>query len=294
MILITGVTGFIGKHLLKSLINLHGKENILALTSKPTSMCNYLLHDGYSFSKSFFVEKGYDNIDTIIHVGAFIPKSGADINNVENCTSNITSTFKLLAAELPKLKKFIFISTVDVYGFSNPVTEETVVSPASLYGHSKLYCEEMISAWASQKGVCHQILRVGHVYGPGEEDYKKIIPVTIKNLLLKTSPKLYGEGKDIRSFIYISDVIDAIINSLKLEKYQGVINIVSEEQITIKELVYKIISISGLPIEPEKVDYKGKSRDLVFDNTKLKNLLYEPKVSLNEGLKNEIIYFKSP
>ena len=93
--------------------------------------------------------------------------------HISKCNSNITSTAKLLKSNLPMIKNFIFFSTIDVYGYDNPITEETKPFPTSLYGHSKLYCEQMVSAWAAQKKVCHQILRIGHVYGEGEEKYTK-------------------------------------------------------------------------------------------------------------------------
>lgn len=292
MILITGSTGFIGTHLLESLVNLYGKENVLAFSSKPVSQCEYILHDQYTFDNNIFLQKGYENIDTVIHAGAFIPKSSQDANNVSECNSNITSTAKLLEAELPNLKKFIFISTVDVYSYGNPITEETNVSPASLYGQSKLYCEAMVSAWAVQNDITHQILRIGHVFGEGEEVYKKLIPVTLKNLKAGNSPSLFGEGKEVRSFIYISDVVDAILSSVKLEEYIGVVNIVSEEKVSIKELMDKMIQISNVSVEVKKVQSAGNSRDLIFDGSKMKNNLINPKVGLTEGLRREWNYIK--
>ena len=124
----------------------------------------------------------------------------------------MSSTAKLLTSNLPNIKNFVFFSTVDVYGYNSLISEETNLSPSSLYGHSKLYCEQMISSWAAQKKICHQILRIGHVYGEGEEKYKKIIPVTMQRLLSNIPLQMYGDGSEIRSFIYIQDVVNAVIN----------------------------------------------------------------------------------
>lgn len=293
MILLTGASGFLGTYLLSSLIEIYGQENIVALTSKPITKCKYILHNNYNFDEGYIMKCGFENIETIVHAGAFIPKSSSEGNDIIKSNSNITSTAKLLTSNLPKIKNIVFLSTIDVYGYDNPISEETNLSPATLYGHSKLYCEYMISAWAAQKNVCHQILRIGHVYGEGEEKYKKIIPITMQRLLSKIPLQIYGEGKEIRSFIYISDVINAIINSLALKKFVGIINLVGEEKISIHNLLEKLILISGMSPEINKIQNENVSRDLSFNNSKMKEILGTPKVELMEGLNNEWNYMKN-
>jgi UDP-glucose 4-epimerase len=293
MILITGASGFIGSSLLRSIIELYGQEKILALTSKPTSKCKYLLHNDYFFDDDYFVNSGFENIETIIHAGAFIPKSNSNRNSIIECNSNVSSTAKLLTSKLPNIKNFVFFSTVDVYGCNSLISEETNLSPSSLYGHSKLYCEQMISSWAAQKKICHQILRIGHVYGEGEEKYKKIIPITMQRLLSNTPLQMYGDGSEIRSFIYIQDVVKAVINILKIKNYAGVINIAGDEKISIKELVNEIITISGMNSKIELVEKTSPNRDLVFDNSKMRDLLCTPKVGLKEGLLIEWNHMKN-
>ena len=293
MILVTGTSGFIGKHLLKSLIKKYGKENILALTSKPIDDCNYLLHNNYNFDKNFFINSGYSHIHTIIHAGAYTPKTSKDANNIVKCNSNLNNTTQIILSNLPQLKKFIFLSTIDVYGFENPIKEDSLLAPISLYGQSKLYCEELLKAWASQNNIIYQILRVGHVYGPGEEMYKKIIPITISNIIQSQPVKIYGEGKEIRSFIYISDVVEAILNSILLESSMGVINICSHEQIKIHDLIQKIAFLSQKNTEIKQIETNSSRRDIIFNNDKMKKILFNPKTTLDEGLKREIDYFKS-
>ena len=93
MILITGVSGFIGKPLLLKLVAKYGKENVIAFTSKEIKDINCLIHGNYMFDKKIFVEKGLEEITTIIHAGAFTPKSNLEANNLELCNSNISNTF---------------------------------------------------------------------------------------------------------------------------------------------------------------------------------------------------------
>jgi nucleoside-diphosphate-sugar epimerase len=290
MILLTGATGYIGSHLLDELIVEYGKENIVILTSIPTNKCAYILHNNYNFETNYFIKSGFQSIDTIIHAGAFIPKSTNDADNIINCNSNIKNTEFLLSSNLPKLKKIIFLSTVDVYNDTEIIRENSETKPISLYGASKLYCEQLVSSWSNQNQIIYQILRVGHVYGPGEEKYQKIIPITMTRILKGESVQIYGKGNDIRSYIYITDVIKSIVNSLKLSNNSGVINIVSDEEITIHNLINKIIAISGIDVKIDQIDSNHIIRHLKFNNSKMKELLHSPEINIEEGLKTEFEY----
>lgn len=292
MILITGASGFIGKHLLDELVSVYGREHILALTSNPLKGCPYLLHHNYNFSKNYFVESGYANIETIIHAGAFTPKSGQQANNIDECNTNIFNTSLLLSSNLPELKKIIYLSTLDIYGNDDVISENTKVEPVSLYGDSKLYCEKLVMRWAQSNNSIAQILRIGHVYGPGEEAYQKIIPITIQKLLKKQPLQIWGSGKELRSFIYIKDVIKAIISSLTLDESIGAVNVVSAHKVSMESLVEKLITISGEKPEIEYIANSAVARDLVFDNTKMKTFLLQDELPLTDGLAIEWEYMK--
>lgn len=292
MILITGTSGFIGKHLLHALVQEYGPSNILALTSRPVSECRYLLHNDYKFEKDYFDSAGYSDITTIIHAGAFTPKNHTQVNDWERCNKNILNTDTLLKAWFKDLKNIVYLSTLDVYAQSDVISEESVTVPASLYGYSKLYCEKMILGWSESNNKKVQILRVGHVYGPGEEAYEKIIPSTMNKLLKGQPLKLFGEGKEIRAFIFIADLVKAIMQSLQLQKDEGLINLVSEQSVSIKELISLIIDISGCHPSVETDNSFKKGRDFIFNNAKIKRLLLPQETPLKHGLLTEWEYMK--
>ncbi|WP_316817970.1 NAD(P)-dependent oxidoreductase [Pedobacter nyackensis] len=291
MILLTGASGFIGKHLLSSLIETYGKKNVLALTSRPIAGCNYLLHNNYNFDVDFFKVNGVaDAVDTIIHAGAFTPKNSKQGNDWKNCNQNIYNIEKLISSFLPNLKRIIYLSTLDVYGNADLISEDSVIAPTSLYGHSKLYGEKLITSWAESTGTFGQILRIGHVYGPGEEAYQKVIPVTMRKLLLGETIELWGTGADLRAFIYIDDIVKAILNSLSLREDIGVVNLVSNYSISIKELIQQIIDLSGKEAEIKLIPKEVEIRSLKFDNSKMLRYLLPKEHSLAEGLKSEWDY----
>jgi nucleoside-diphosphate-sugar epimerase len=293
MIVVTGASGFIGKHLVSSLIEKFNDKNVIALTSKPISKCAYILHENYQYENDVFIKRGFEDIEIIVHAGAYTPKNSTDANNIALCNSNIFNTEKLLNTCFPNLKKIIYLSTLDVYDNDSVITENTLEKPTSLYGQSKLYSEKMIESWCKEKKISAQILRVGHVYGPGEEGYKKIIPITIQKILKGEKISIWGTGEELRSFIYVKDVVEAIVNAISIENNVGVINLVGGNPISINNLVKKIIKLSNIETETEKIETNIKGKNYIFDNTKMLKLLLSKETALDKGLKEEIEYMKN-
>ncbi len=293
MILITGASGFIGKHLLDALVLKYGSNQVLALTSKPTTACAYLLHNNYEFERDYFVDNGFDDIRIIIHAGAFTPKNTNQSNEISFSNSNILNTQKLLDANLEKLEKIIFLSTIDIYGVDEIISENSIESPVSLYGYSKLYCEKMIEIWSRKNEIKCQILRIGHVYGPGEEEYQKIIPLMMKRVLHNETIQIWGMGNELRSFIFIKDIVASIMNSIALQEDVGVINVVGGRPISINDLVQKIKNLSETELSIEYVQANTTGRNLVFDNFKMLRWLLEQETDFDIGLNAEFIYMKS-
>jgi len=150
----------------------------------------------------------------------------------------------------------------------------------------------MIGAYGVGKGISTQILRLGHIYGPGEEKYKKMLPLTINNILLDRPVEIWGEGSELRSFIYIDDVVSSILSSIELRENVGVINVVGGVSLSIRELVEKIIATSGKSVSVVFREAASKGKDFVFDNRLLMKTLLEKETSLDSGLEVEYLYMK--
>ena len=288
-ILLTGGSGFIGSRLLKYLESLSQYE-IIALSSKPIPGVKTILHKNYTFGKSDFYETRVDKIDVVIHAGAFIPKTAKDANNIILTGSNIFNTRHLLY-NLPPVSKFIFLSTTDVYNPENVITEQSVTEPGSLYGWSKLYCEQMIHRWGKENNVSAQILRVGHIYGSGEEKYQKLIPVTIRKCLADENPVIFSDGQEKRAFLHVSDCVKAIVKSIDLPENIGVINIVSEESLSVYETVSIIKDAINEKLTIEVRNNPDNIRSFEFDASKMKKYLHTPKTPFKYGIKEEIEQF---
>lgn len=290
-VLLTGASGFIGSHLLKLLINKLGTESVIALTSKDIPNINCIIYDTI---QDFGLDKNqFDDITHVIHAGAFTPKDMNQANDIKQCFGNIEFTTELLSYNYINLKKIINLSTLDVYeSTAETLSEYSKIQPVSLYGSSKLYCEEMVKAFTKQRELEYLNLRVGHVYGPGEEKYKKVLPIAIQNILQDKPLELWGDGNDLRSFIFIQDVVQAIVNSLKASVKNKDINIVSGVAVSIKELLEKTIKVSGKNVTINQRESNHKKRDLVFDNSLLLATLLDKEIDLLEGLDIEYQYMK--
>ena len=293
-ILITGASGFIGKKVLEKLNEKYGASNIWILSgsrNRSEAEDNIIPSLDYRFGDSYF--DGF-NFDVVIHIGAFTPKSGGDANNITASTSNIRNTETLINAlgRSQCLKKIVFISTLDVYQEMDEVlTEHTPTIPQTMYGWSKLYCERMITTFCAMKGIQYEILRLGHVYGEGEEKYRKVMPVMVKSAIKNEDIQIYGDGEALRTFIYIDDVAEAIVNAVE-NADSDVINIVGNKAVTINELASLIVNLAESESNIIHISTDGPNRNLVFDNKELMNMLLTELTPLEEGLRNEIEYMK--
>ena len=283
----TGTSGFIGSRLLKTARAMYG-DNVTAFSSHPSEGNHIVYANRTDFSLAPAELALVVDANVLSHAGAFTPKCGTEANQIKSCNSNIAFTEELLALPWRNLKKIIFLSTLDVYNnLDCPISEATLTVPTTLYGMSKLYCERMMSLHAAERGIAIQVLRIGHVYGPGEEQYVKVIPKAIERIIAGGDVELWGEGEELRSFIYISDVVTAILKAVELQEEPGVINVVGGNVISIRDLLEKLIAIGGRQTKIVQQEFSGTRRDLVFDNTKLKRYLLPEESDFTTGLKME-------
>jgi len=290
-ILLTGASGYIGGQLLTALIGKYGGNAVVALTSKKINDVNCVIYKSFS---EFGLENNYFNdITHVIHAGAFTPKEANQANDIKLSFSNIIYTKKLLSYEFSSLVRVVNLSTLDVYASTEAeLTEKSKIAPVSLYGSSKLYCEEMMKVFSAQRNISYMNLRVGHVYGPGEEEYKKVLPIAIQNILEDNPVELWGDGSDLRSYIFIQDVVQAVANALQSPLKNKDINIVSGVSVSIKYLLEKAIEVSGKKVTINQRESNHQKRDLVFDNSLLLSTLLDEETDLLKGLEIEYKYMK--
>jgi UDP-glucose 4-epimerase len=197
---------------------------------------------------------------------------------------------------ISKVKKFVFVSSGGaIYSEAKiiPTSENHPVSTSSIYGLANLILEKLLEEYSKIYNLNFTILRLSNVYG--SRQWKEgIIPSFIISLLKNEPPIINGNGKQTRDFIYIDDVIEAML-IVGIGKEVGIFNVGSGQEITIDKLYKKIAGILKKKIEP-KYSFSqniGAKRN-ALNCLKIKKIFnWKPKYSLDEGLKKTIKWFKT-
>jgi dTDP-glucose 4,6-dehydratase len=208
--------------------------------------------------------------------------------------TNIVSKAKLhnFLKDKSWLKKYIRISTPEVYGSSNNLIDENAVyNPSTPYAVSHAAIDMSLKAYQKQYDFPVVFTRYSNFYGPGQQLYR-IIPRTIIYALTNQTLQLHGGGKAIRAFIHGQDVASAINASIKSGVVGETYHFSTDSFVSIKDLVKQIHDLMGL--EHDKLvtvseDRPGKDLQYLMDDSKAKEQLnWQPSVSLTEGLKQTI------
>jgi nucleoside-diphosphate-sugar epimerase len=300
-ILIIGGTGFIGSHLVQKAKKINLNVIILNKTGKISS--------GNIFKSVKFIKVNFTNrkqlrkkisklkIDYIINSGGYInhdhfsSKMGK-LSLLEHFDSvrNLVS-----CVDRSKIKKFLQICSSDEYGDAlSPQNENLREKSISPYSFGKVASTHFLQMLHKTENFPVSIVRIFLTYGPGQNN-KRFFPQIINGCLDNRSFKV-SKGNQLRDFCYIEDVVDAIYKILFSKKTVGkILNIGSGKPIKIKNMIKKVVKLigSGQPIFGALPYRKGENMSLYADTKEIfKILKWRPKISLNEGLKRTIKYYK--
>ena len=300
-ILITGGAGFIGSHLNNKLINLGHKTTVIdnLSTGNKINLNPKTKYIKIDISKQNFTDRLPNNIDYVYHLAA---QSSGQISYEQplyDFNTNTRGTLELLEwSNKNKIKRFIFASSMNVYGNvkKNPVNEYLTPKPISFYGVSKLAAESHINIFSSM-GLNSTIFRLFNVYGPGQNmDNIKQGMISIYLNYLKNGKTIIVKGSlnRFRDFVYIDDVIEALLKGIKQKNKLDIFNVCSNEKKTIKKLLSIIVQIYGnkkhkiLVRSGTPLDQFG----IYGSNSKIKSKLnWTPKIDLETGIKKMLKYY---
>jgi len=304
-ILVTGGAGFIGSHLCEYLIdkghNVICVDNLL--TGKMENIEHLLGNEKFAFIKLDVTNYIHipGKLDAVMHFAS--PASPIDYQKYPIPTLKVGALGTHKALGLAKEKKAIFMiaSTSEVYGdpLVNPQPESywgnvNPIGPRGVYDESKRFAEAMTMAYHRYHKLQVRIVRIFNTYGPRmRKDDGRAVPTFITQALKNKPITMFGNGKQTRSFCYISDMVEGLYRLLLSNKNEP-INIGNPREITLNELAKIIIKITNskskivhrtLPVDDPKVRRP--------DITKAKKFLrWTPEVSLEDGLTKTISWFK--
>jgi dTDP-glucose 4,6-dehydratase len=304
-VVITGGAGFIGSHICERFLA-EGDEVICIdnfLTGSPDNIAHLLGNLRFTFIEqdvtSYLYVKG--PVDAILHFAS--PASPIDYLELPIQTLKVGSlgTHKALGLAKEKGARFLLASTSEVYGdpLVHPQSEDywgnvNPIGPRGVYDEAKRFAEALTMAYHRTHKVETRIVRIFNTFGERMRQRDgRVVPNFIGQALRGEDLTVYGDGGQTRSFCYISDLIEGIVRLLRSEHSQPV-NIGNPHELSILEFAQAIVRLTGsrsgirfrpLPVDDPKVRQP--------DITRARQLLsWEPKVSLEEGLRRTVHYFE--
>ncbi len=303
--IVTGGAGFLGSHLCDLLLE-KGHEVICIdnLVTGNTRNIEHIDSDKFTYLKHDITKSIYfgDKIDYIFHLAS--PASPIDYLDLPIQTLKVGAlgTYNLLGLAKEQGARFLLASTSEVYGDPqvNPQPESywgnvNPIGPRGVYDEAKRYAEAITMAYHRYHRVDTRIVRIFNTYGPRMRiDDGRVVPNFIGQALRGEDLTVYGDGKQTRSFCYVSDEVDGIYR-LVMSDYDLPVNIGNPDEHTILEFAEKVLKIIGsdsqivfreLPVDDPKVRRPDISR--------AKDVLgWEPVVGLGDGLRETVEYFKN-
>ena len=297
-ILVTGGAGFIGSHLVEELIKNENKILIFdnCLTGKKENLDmkgNFkFINDDFG-SENSLKEIERFNPDICFHLAA----QSSVVVSVENPAldfeHNILQPIKLIQVLLKSnCKKLVFTSSGGTI-FGEPTTiptaeEDYADEPESPYGVAKKRLNELIKIMTKSSNLKYSILNLSNVYGPRQDPYGEagVVSIFAKKYLNNEEPTIYGDGAQTRDYIYVKDVVRALIKASLIEE-NHFLNIGTGVETSVNDLANSMKIQFNSQINPlYKPAREGELKRSVLNNTKAKkDLDWEPEYNLDSGMK---------
>ena len=286
-ILILGHTSFIGRHLMNLLKQRNPEIEIIGKSTRDLDLTRK--HQVKMLTNII-------DLNTIVIMLSFNAKqSGAGINDFVQNIKMTENLCRLMEKHPPK--RLVFFSSQVVYGentHNTNTTEKTKVDPTSYYGMAKFISERLFwKTFDSLKQCSLLIVRIPRVYGPGANRNDYGPTMFTYNALKKDPITIWGDGLELRDYVFIDDLID-IVDNLLFNTFDGIVNIASGETYSFIDVLKTVESVCKCKV---KVEYKQRTRskvDHVFNIDNLRTLIGDYKFTpLDEGINALCQYSKS-
>ena len=294
-ILIVGGTGFIGYHLAKKLLKKGYK--VTSISSNPPKKIRYLSKVKYLFcditKKKLLKKKIKKSYNYVVNLGGYVDhfnKKKTFESHYKGC-KNLTEIFFN-----KKPEAFVQMGSSGEYGsLKSPQHENSKCNPESIYGKAKLLASRHLIKIYKKNKFPVTILRLYQAYGP-KQDLNRLIPIVI-NACKKNKQFPCSNGNQLRDFLYIDDVVNAIIKTLKSKKARGqIINIGAAKPKKVKNIIkYIKNNLKGGHPEFGKIKLRKDEILKIYPNiNKAKNKIdWTPKISFSKGIKSTIEYYNA-
>jgi len=303
-VLVTGGAGFIGSHLCEELLR-QGAEVICLdnlFSSSRENLFPFLSNPRFEFIRHDIIRPAYVEVDRIFNLACPASPVHYQYNPVKTVKTNVLGTLNMLGLAKRVRARILQASTSEVYGDPevHPQTERywgsvNPIGPRSCYDEGKRVAETLMMDYHRQNGVQVRIARIFNTYGPRMSIRDgRVVSNLIVQALSGHPLSIYGDGRQTRSFCYVSDMVGALESLMNWDGGTGPVNLGNPEEVTILELAESIRELTGkrgdikfLPLP--KDDPVRRKPDISLAR---EHLGWEPKVALRDGLKQTLDYFE--
>jgi dTDP-glucose 4,6-dehydratase len=304
-LLVTGGAGFIGSNFIRYILKKYPQYEVinydkLTYAGNLDNLRDIEKDKRYKFVKGDIadfklVNKYIKTVGAIINFAAETHVDRSILNADEFIKTAVNGTFSLLeSARANNIKKFIHISTDEVYGsiLKGSFTEESPLRPNSPYSAAKASSDMLVRSYFTTYGLPAIITRCSNNYGPYQYP-EKVIPLFVTNAIDNKELPLYGDGKNVRDWLYVLDHCRGIDIVLHKGKNGEVYNIGGGVEITNIELTKKVLKLMGKPLSLIKkvTDRPGHDRRYSIDCSKLEKLGYKPAYTFEKALSETVKWY---
>lgn len=298
-VLVTGGAGFIGSNLTPRLLKKGYSVTVLdnLCSGKLENLSGISHQSRFKFSLGDILDKNvlqeaFNGVNAVVHLAALIDVSASVINPLKTNEVNVTGTLNTLQEAVKNnVDRFVFASSTAVYGNVKtlPIKEDTILKPISPYAASKVAGESYCSAFEGCYGLDTVALRFFNVYGPRNENspYSGVITKFLQKARNNEVLTIDGDGKQNRDFIYVDDVVQAIILALEDDKLKGeAFNVCTGVTTSVNQLVNTMRSVTGKNLRVKhNPPRQGDIRESYGDPAKAADKLgFKSKINLQKGL----------
>lgn len=308
-LLVTGGCGFIGSNFINYMLDTYTDINIVNIDRLDycADMNNVYHKERYKLvvtdlNNSVTLKNVLEscNIDSIVHFAAQSHVDNSFGNSIQFTKDNVLGTHTLLECcrVYGKIKKFVHISTDEVYGEVDNnhqgCNEKSLLNPTNPYAATKAAAEFLVKSYYHSFKLPIVITRGNNVYGPRQFP-EKLIPRFITKLLNNEKCPIHGQGKTRRNFIYVGDVSKAVDVILRKGEINEIYNIGSDDEYSVIEVLNKLLkelNIDNKDVSEFVEDRAFNDFRYCIDSSKLELLGWKKTISFEDGLKETIMWYK--
>lgn len=306
-VLVTGGAGFIGSHLVEALIRRGDRVRVFDnFSTGRRENVEHLLNDIELIEGDLrdfdAVRRAVAGVEVVFHQAALASVQRSVDDPMTTNAVNVTGTLHvLMAARDAGVQRVVFASSSSVYGDTPtlPKVETQAPQPLSPYAVSKLAGEQYCMAFSVVYGLPSIALRYFNVFGPRQDphsEYAAVIPRFIDRMVRGLPPIIYGDGLQSRDFTYIENVVDANLAAAEAPAgCSAVFNVGAGERTSLLDLAAQINHVLGCRLTPEH--HPPRAGDVRHSLASIEaighSLGYAPRVTLSEGLKRTVEWFRS-